>query len=227
MIGDEPSKVIEDLFSHLLASEKRSDTLISMLQQLFPKMHHRSGIPITNPYDIRELRIFVPTYFDTYFRLNVSSDDVSNHEVEFLLDHASSSEEFSRELVDFAQGNTKRISPLFRRLSDIYVDKISLTSIPTVLNSLFDVGDQILQIVSEESGRQIYSETHYLIIGILKRLLTRTEEKDRIGVLVAAMSGELLIYFRLGLLLTWNRVTDVLVLEVTCSRLIKLFLSMN
>jgi len=121
----------------------------------------------------RQSRICSEDIFPRYFRLAVPKGDISNREMQAILELAEDSKAFAQELRQFCRSEHSdeipRISAFLERMKD-YIQEIPEKRVYNILQALFDIGDEILNV----------RNTHYqlidkIILPLLRRLNSKKE----------------------------------------------------
>ncbi len=140
----------------------------------------------------RQLRICSLEIFPIYFRLALPEGDLSNAEIKAILALASDGKAFGEKLVELA--NQKRpdgmtqVRIFLERLEDYTEKEIPLNCIPSIVQALFNVGDQLLR--SEDENRGMFDFGNEIRIGrVIYKLLRRLDEPARFEVLKEAISN--------------------------------------
>ncbi len=140
----------------------------------------------------KQLRACSLDIFPTYFRLAIPEGGISNAEMKVLLALTYNAEVFGAILVELAgqkhPDGTTRVRAFLERFQDYTGKEIPLEHIPSVLQALFDVGDQLLR--PEDEPRGIFGFGNAVRIErIIRRLLLRLDEPSRFEVLRRAISN--------------------------------------
>ena len=140
----------------------------------------------------KELRICSSEIFPTYFRLVLPEVTLSTTELKAILSLAQDSKAFGESLVELSEqklpGGTTQVRIFLELLENDPETNIPLDCIPSVVQSLFDVGDQLLPPEDEPCG--MFDFGNDVRIGhIIWQLLRQLHEPVRFEVLKAAMSN--------------------------------------
>jgi len=140
----------------------------------------------------KQLRVCSADIFPIYFRLAIPEGSISNTEMKAVLNLASDAKAFGAKLVELANqkrpDGTTRVCAFLERLEDYTKKEIPQDCIPSILQALFDVGDQLLR--PEDELRGMFGFGNDIRIGrIIWQLLSRLEEPERFEVLKEAMSN--------------------------------------
>ena len=168
-----------------------------LLVQLFPKLE---AIWENNTYYgaqhesrwRRQLRVCSLEIFPLYFRLTLPEGELSNAEMKAILAKAFDAKAFGENLVELANqkrpDGTTQVRTFLEQLEDYTETEIPLDCIPSIVQALFDVGDQLLRPEDEPSG--MFDFGNDIRIGrIIHQLLRRLDESARFEVLKEVMSN--------------------------------------
>lgn len=166
----------------------------SLLMRLFPKFQSAwENIHYDAGYESiwrRDRRICSLDVFPTFFRLTVPEGDISNHEMKATLSLVSDANTFAAKLLEFVEqkrpdGTTKARSFLDRFMD--YYEQIPVDAIPSVIQALLEVGDNLL--VPEDESRGFLEDSNEIrILRIILHLLPRLAEEVRFKILSDAMA---------------------------------------
>jgi predicted KAP-like P-loop ATPase len=176
-------------------AEEDREAAKGLLTRLFPKLENVwEDLGFDRPLEAawrKQLRICSPDIFPIYFHLALPQGTISNAEIMAALSLVDQPEAFSARLIDLAAqirpDGRNRLNPFLERLLD-YTDKeIIPDSIPPILRSLFDVGDQLLHLDDEFSGKLPIGNDQRLA-QIIWQLLQRLPPEARTGALREAIA---------------------------------------
>lgn len=174
-VGSNQSEADRSYFDSFTSQKWYTENIATLLKQLFPKIDTRMVLWDTS----RALRIRNPRYYDTYFRLTISSDDVSISELQTILAHADNAKSLVKQLDDFAEHNSQRVTSLLQRIVDDSPRNIPEENIDSVVAAILDIGDRLLY---EPNGSLRDGSTNNeeklktLIITLLKRVADRNQQ---------------------------------------------------
>lgn len=139
----------------------------------------------------KQLRACSPDIFPTYFRLAIPEGGISSAEMKASLTLAGDAEAFGAKLLELANqkrpDGTTRVRAFLERLEDYTEKDIPSEHIRSVLQALFDVGDELLQ--PEDEPTTMFDFGNDIRIGrIIWRLLLRLDGPKRFDVLRKAIS---------------------------------------
>jgi predicted KAP-like P-loop ATPase len=162
---------------------------------LFPKFKFVWGNSYINGEEElkwrEQLRVCSLEIFPIYFRLTFSASELSNTQIKAILALAEDAEKFGEHLIKLANqkrlDGTTQVRAFLEQLENYPEQEIPLSSIPSIVQALFDVGEQLL--CPEEESQSIFNFGNEVIISrFLWRLLPRLEEPTRFEVLKKAIT---------------------------------------
>ena len=174
--------------------EKDREPVRQLLMRIFPKLEAVWG---NTYYDAaweskwrKQLRVCSPDIFPIYFRLAIPEGGISNAEMKMMLALASDTKAFAAKLKKLTNqklpDGTTRVRTFLERLEDYTEKDIPIDHIPTIVQVLFDVGDDILRSEDETHGLFDFG-IDIRIVRILWQLLKRLDEPARYEVLKKAI----------------------------------------
>ena len=153
------------------------DIVKNLLISIFPKLEiafEEVGGYGSDAEWRRQSRICSEDIFPRYFRLALPKGDISNYEIKAILELAGDSKAFAQKLLQFCHEYPPRISVFFERMKD-YIQEIPENRVYNILQALFDIGDEILN---------VWHIRWWLIDEIILPLLRRlNSQKERFTVL--------------------------------------------
>jgi predicted KAP-like P-loop ATPase len=166
-------------------SEDRSDTATGLLKNLFPSTTFAfGGMSYSSRSAVdwdRDLRVCTPSFFDRYFQLSLSKEEISQFEVELLLAASSDTAALTKEL-ERLSGEGKLVTALDRL--DVNKDHIPPENTVAALTALFDIGERL-----PEPKPGAFSGPESTICRIGYQLLKREPEVDRAAKLEAVLKA--------------------------------------
>lgn len=175
--------------------EQDKEPVKRLLLRIFPKLkaiwgNTRYGARWESTWR-KQLRVCSPDIFPTYFRLSVPEGSISYAEMKAILALAGNPQAFGEKLVELANqkrpDDTTRVRVFLERLEDYTEQGIPLECISSIIQALFEVGDQLLR--PEDKQRGMFDFGNDIRIGrIIWQLLRRFKEPLRFEVLKKAMS---------------------------------------
>jgi len=176
----------EGWLSNLSLSDNLKRNIKDLLKRLFPKLEGVFGNVHYEPEWERgwrkKCRVCSKEVFPRFFTFSVPSDDLSRHEVETILASLAEGENFSKHLKDLStqirrDGSTK-VSVFLERMED-YTFEIPQDHIPAVVETFFNVGDELIIPEDESKGFFIPWGNDIRMGRIIWQLLERYDEKDK------------------------------------------------
>jgi len=175
--------------------EEDRDSVKRLLMRLFPKLEAVWNNTFYGPELAsqwrKQLRICSPDKFPIYFRLAVPEGSISAFETKFILDLAKDPKAFGAKLMELANqknlNGTTRVRVFLELLYDYAEKEIPSDCIPSVIQALFDVGDQLLR--PEDEPRGLLDFGNDVRIGrVIWQLLQRLTEPERFETLREAIA---------------------------------------
>lgn len=176
-------------------SQDERENIKKFLMLLFPKLQSVwqntwYGAESTGNWR-KQLRVCSPDLFDIYFRLAIPEANITNTEIKRIIALMSDEDRFRTTLLEYnvkrnGDGTTKARS-LLERFEDFTTKEIAADAIPSVINVLLDVGDQ-LRLANKKRGVLDFGIERQ-IGRILIQLLRRLDEADRFLVLKQAITN--------------------------------------
>jgi len=120
----------------LLTSTEHREGLREILVELFPALFGRNNID--GDALVRQLRVGHESLFDRYFTMSLSSDDVSQADLDALQVNFSNPTEFVNICVSLKE--REQLGAAFERL-DSYKQALPKSAFPRLITSLIDAGD--------------------------------------------------------------------------------------
>ena len=102
----------------------------------------------------KQFRVSSAEIFNAYFRLAIPEGGISYAEMKAMLALAKNSRLFAAKLVELANqtrpDGTTRVREFLERIGDYAKEEISLDCIPSILQALFEVGDQLWRLKDQQ-----------------------------------------------------------------------------
>jgi len=158
------SQGLDNLLSRVV-DESQRETVRALWGQLFPQMGVQYG-PGTLREWRRQLRICAPDMFERYFLLGIPAGEISEVELETLLEltgHPGQLTSALRELIE--QGRIRRF---LERIED-YTDEVSVGDIEPLCLALLNIGDEL----PVEKGEFSDPGADFQLVRVLYQLLKR------------------------------------------------------
>jgi predicted KAP-like P-loop ATPase len=132
----------------------------------------------------KELRVAHPDNFERYFRLTLSSDDISEAEFAQLLSATFNAEKLTAMLRDFA-GRGLLVTAIVRLRAEL--GNLSIDNIVPVMTALFDVERELMNVRQNASMGSV--PVDFLALGLISGYLRRIDDRTkRAGLLRDAVS---------------------------------------
>jgi predicted KAP-like P-loop ATPase len=165
----------------------------NLLMHLFPKLKLVWGNSyLDEELKLREqLRVCSLEIFPIYFRLTLSTSELSNTEIKAILALAEDADKFGEHLIKLANqkrlDGTTQVRAFLEQLENYPEQEIPVNYIPSIVQALFDVSEQLL--CAEEKYQSIFNFGNEVIISrFISRSLRRLDEPSRFEVLKKAIS---------------------------------------
>lgn len=118
-------------------------------------------------------RVCSPDVFDTFFRLSIPKGELSQKEIETIIELAANEEAFTESLIKLREDG--RIVRLLERLQDYTREAVPLERIPTIVKVLMNIGDQF----PEGKQGMFETDTQMRILRIFYQLSQRYEDQTQ------------------------------------------------
>ena len=182
---DENKKFVEELLNNLYSSCKKINkkNCQEFIEALFPYVgFHNGDIPDRR----KDLKICSGDFFDVYFQMTLSQNEISNEKLKQYIDSASNEEDFRKTLlILYKDGKLDRFLVRFLvRFYDYAKDDVSKDKFQVIFNALMDLGETF----SAETKGVFFNTNVSQILIIFKRLLHSVEEqKEKFNLLKTAI----------------------------------------
>jgi predicted KAP-like P-loop ATPase len=170
--------------------DKDKEPVKRLLLHLFPKLeavwaNNNYYAAQQEPTWRKQLRVCSLEVFPIYFRLVLPESGLSTTEMKAILANAFDAKALGENLVELANqkraDGTTQVRTFLERLEDYTENEIPLDCIPSIVQALFDVGDQLLRPEDEPWG--MFDFGNDVRIGrIIWQLLRRLKEPARFEV---------------------------------------------
>ncbi|MEA5531331.1 KAP family P-loop domain protein [Dolichospermum sp. UHCC 0684] len=190
-MSEEERKIFHDSWISQI-NEKDRKAVKNIMMLIFP------GIRISIKYpnstimnqklakDNNQLHICVGEIFPRYFRLAIPEGDISTFEMKAILALASNSQKFAAKLLQLSYeirpNGTSRVTLFLNRFRNLDEKDIPLNYIPSILEALFTVGDNLLKLYTGSSNDREIED-------LINQLLARIEKEERSKVLQQSMEN--------------------------------------
>lgn len=184
--GTSTGKKNENKYTPFLTniSDSRHELIINTLQRIFPKMETSGYAADWISTWKQEQRVCIDSNFDTYFRLSLSEEVLSNKKIDELVTRSG-----DRDFIQITMLNAaKHIRKTGQSMVPVYLDelnsrarKITKKNVGPLITSLFEIYDQID--LENDSERGIsFTDTglryHWLIRRLTENRFTITERTE-------------------------------------------------
>ncbi|MCC5601764.1 P-loop NTPase fold protein [Nostoc favosum] len=184
---DELKNLLNTWIAQLRDEDKQPITNLLML--LFPKLKFILGntyLDEKQELEWREqLRVCSLEIFPIYFRLSLSAGELSNIQIKIILGLVENTEKFRNYLIELAKqklpnGTTQ--ARLFIEQLENSTEEIPVNYIPSVVEALFDVSEQLLS-QDDESHSILAFGNEVIISRCISQLLRQINETSRFELL--------------------------------------------
>lgn len=174
--------------------EETRDGVKAILQILFPKV----GQNISNSYSTgghwnrhrAEMRICHSDRFPVYFRLSIPEGELTASELGSIMSAIDDEEALTGELREMLETDGgeygSKANVFIDRFSDRF-DDIGSSQVPPILNSLFILGDEIIE--QGETVSEFSIDDQRRLMFVVEELLKKQESSKRLGTVRNAISG--------------------------------------
>lgn len=168
----------------------------NLLMHLFPKLKYLWS----NNYLGREekcewrkqLRVCSLEIFPIYFRLTLSAGELSHTQIKAILDLAGEADAFRDHLIKLAKqkrpDGTTQVRVFLEQLENYPEQDIPVNYIPSIVEALFDVSEQLLLSQDDESQGILDLGYEIIIRRFISKFLRRVDEKSRFELLKKAIT---------------------------------------
>ncbi len=183
-LPDEDKQPINTWLAQLPDEDKQP--IKNLLIHLFPKLKSIWGNSyIDKKQELKwreQLRVCSLEIFPIYFRLSLSTGELSNIQIKVILSLVENTEKFRNYLIELAKqklpNGTTQARVFIEQLENYTEEKIPVNYIPSVVEALFDVSEQLL---SQEDGSNGILDVgnEVLISRCISQLLHQIDEVSR------------------------------------------------
>ena len=183
---DEQDKIKEFFENSYNVLEKLSkDNYLNLMQELFVKIsqiHNYTTYTGALGRSRKEGKICSPEFFDSYFKMTLSDNVISNYDMKRYIVSASCESSFEKTIIDLIDRNL--ILKFLDRIRD-YIDDIEKEKYQIIVSVLMDLGD----LFPEEKNMFIFG-TKLNISGVFHQLLLKLEtDEQRFDILKEAIEN--------------------------------------
>ncbi|PTP45901.1 KAP family P-loop NTPase fold protein [Vibrio splendidus] len=153
--------------------ESRHETVKVALQRIFPKLESMGYGGDWLSTWTSEKRVCIEKYFDTYFRLSLSTDALSSKNIENLIEQSGNRDFIQITMLDAKdqkRKNGKSMVPVYLDELNTHASKIPKDNVLTLMLSLFEVFDQIDLKTDEDRGYMSVGGTGLRYYWLIRRL---------------------------------------------------------
>jgi predicted KAP-like P-loop ATPase len=152
------------------------EIFLNFLKRLFPKLEtFYSNIYYSNE-DLhnwrRDCRICSPDFFERYFKLSISSGEISQKDIKAILSLSNDPALFSKSIIDLVKDG--RILTFLNLLGDYTRDAIPEENIEPIITVLMDLGDSFT-----DRGKSIFDKTQYKLSRLFDQLIQRITDQEK------------------------------------------------
>ncbi|MBW4591854.1 MAG: AAA family ATPase [Brasilonema angustatum HA4187-MV1] len=175
--------------------EQDKQPVQTLLRILFPKLEPVWGKRSNNEQKLKwreQQRVCCPEIFPIYFRLTLPEADLSKTQIQAILACAYDAKAFGEKLIELSEqirpDGTTQVRAFLEKLEDGAIKEIPTSSIASIVEALFDVGEELLR-SEDDSHTTIFDFGNEIRIRrIILRLLCRLDQAARFEVLKTSMS---------------------------------------
>lgn len=194
-IEKQAAVAFHDAWMQAIPTELQNSTK-DLMQRLFPKlesvwsnMHYSAD---SARQWRRELRVCSSEVFSAYFRLSLPEGALSRAELDSFLSLTGDAKAIGATLLDAAKNKRadglSKARALLERLMDHVEKDINLEYIPTIVNALLDIGDDLLQESDSPPGAFDFGNESR-VNRVIYHLLKRIEKAERAMLVISAMEA--------------------------------------
>ncbi|EJG08031.1 KAP P-loop domain protein [Methanofollis liminatans DSM 4140] len=175
--------------------EQDRESVKKLLFRIFPKTNYYFGGASYGsdwlPGWRNSLRVCTSEHFDTYFRLSLSQGQMSQTEIQSILECIDKPEVFEQTLINLnrqkQRNGLSNLSYFLECLLDhAALDILEGAAIPSIISTFFKVGDDLLCLEDDEQRFSIYGNDDR-ILRIVWRLFDRLDEAKHFSLLEDAI----------------------------------------
>ncbi len=179
-----------------LSQQEESDSMIlkALLVRLFPRLESIWKKMFFGPRAAtewhRKLRICSPERFPVYFRFSLPQGAITSAETQHVISISNDAVAFGNTLVAYSLQTVAGGRTRVRQLLEMYflhLDKVADSCIRPVCLTLFEVGDQ-LSVKSDDARNLLDVGNSVKLVRIIRALLERTDESERLQILLEAFT---------------------------------------
>jgi predicted KAP-like P-loop ATPase len=193
---DSSTEELKNLLNTWIAQlqDKDKQPIKNLLMQLFPKLKavwSNNHIEQRNLEWREQLRVCSLEIFPIYFRLTLSANELSNTQIQSILALATDAEKFKRYLLALTKeklpDGTTKARIFLEQLENYVEEEIPVNYIPSIVEALLDVSDQILLSQNDEPRGILDFGDDVIISCFISRLLQQLDETSRVDLINKAI----------------------------------------
>ncbi|HCG6122184.1 TPA: AAA family ATPase [Vibrio parahaemolyticus] len=180
----------------------RHDLVTVALQRLFPKLESMGYGADWEPVWKSEKRVCVDKHFDTYFRLSLSTDDISAKDIELFIQQSGNREFVQTTMLNASEQkrkNGKSMVPVFLDELNVFASKIPKSNVQVLVSALFEIFEQINLQCDDDRGYMSLGDTrlryHWLIRRLTEGRFTLEEKNELFAEALESASMEWTVDF--------------------------------
>jgi predicted KAP-like P-loop ATPase len=191
---EELSSLLNTWIAQLPDQDK--EPIKNLLMHLFPRLKSildNTYLDEKQELEWREkLRVCSLEIFPIYFRLSLSAGEFSNIQRKTILGLVGDAEKFRNHLIELAKqklpGGTTQARVFIEQLENSIEQEIPVNYIPSVVEALFDVSEQLSLCQNDESNGILDFGDEVIISRFILRLLHQVDETSRFELLKKAIT---------------------------------------
>ena len=188
---------LKNILNDFIKIEKIRPHIEKVLKLLFPYIANNNFVSQLNAR--RALPIGHGEIFPCYFRFSSPSDSISSAEIRQWLEKAGGADAFGSVLLQAKAQGMSRVHMYLDRLRD-HIDKdIQEKDIPVVISALLNIGDELLESLTDLSGT-FFLTNHSLVIASIELLGRRLSLAERLSTFERALQNGNALAIQCGLL---------------------------
>ncbi|MFN6480214.1 KAP family NTPase [Nostoc sp. DedQUE07] len=183
---DELKNLLNTWIAQLRDEDKQP--IKNLLMHLFPKLKFILGNTSLDEKQLEwreQLRVCSLEIFPIYFRLSLSASELSNIQIKIILGLVENREKFRNSLIELTKqklpNGTTQARVFIERLENS-TEEIPVNYIPSVVEALFDVSEQLLS-QDDESHSILAFSNEVIISRCISQLLRQINETSRFELL--------------------------------------------
>ena len=188
---------LENILNNFVKTKSIHQHMEKILKLLFPYIANNNFVYQLD--ERRKLPIGHGEIFPCYFHFSPPSDTISSAEIRQWLEKAGDADAFGSVLLQAKAQGMSRVHMYLDRLRD-HIDKdIQEKDIPVVISVLLNIGDELLESLTDLSGTSFLTN-HSLVIASIELLGRRLSLADRLSTFERALQNGNALAIQCGLL---------------------------